>query len=357
MPSKEGKTYRGIVTLGNKRAAQRRGFKTRKEARKWEDETRKKLLAPPPAEADTDFKEFCNQYLDMCKVKYGEKTFVEKRACLKSFVTFLRVFFGCDPTFGHITKKAVSDYLLRKAEMVSGNAANKDRKNLLALFNWGRDISSLSFPPMIGCFPHDREPQYTPPEKDVLKVLACASGEIRVMLMCYVCTGARLNEVLKLRWADVNFEKEEIRLWTKKTRDGSISGEWLPMNQELHQALWWQWENRTDKVAPWAFPNPETGEPYQNKRWMFRSLCKTAGVKYFTAHAVRRFFADMLADKYKQSTKIVQRFLRHKNVRTTEIYLENINHDLKAVSDLIVFEGGKTEGEDREDAPEISKGG
>jgi len=350
MPSKEGKTYRGVVTLGRKKIAQKRGFKTRKDARTWENAKRKELLAPAPDETDMDLVELANQYLDLCQRKHSDRTFIEKKACLKSFLDFLRASFGCEPFLGHVTKKTVSDYLLHRAETVSNNAANKDRKNLLAFFNWGRDIADLAFPPAPGRFPHDREPQYTPPEKDILKVLACASGEIRVMLMVFVCTGARLNEVLKLRWTDVNFEKEEIRLWTKKTRDGSMSGEWLPMNRDLKDALRWQWDNRANKTAPWAFPNPETGEPYQNKRWMFRTLCKTAGVPYFSAHAVRRFFADMLADKYKQSTKIVQRFLRHKNVRTTEIYLENINHDLKAVADLVAF------GENREDGPEISRG-
>ncbi|HPC04419.1 MAG TPA: site-specific integrase [Syntrophales bacterium] len=338
MPTKEGKTYRAVVKIDGRRVAQKRGFLTKKEARTWEDETRKALLAPASNDADMRFIEFANQYLDMCKLKFTEKTYFEKRAVLRSFIRFL----GGDPLFTQVTKKSISDYLIHQVEIRSKNAANKDRKNLMALFNWGRKVADLSNPVVVDKFPHSRSFQYTPSEADILKVLSCSSGEDRVLLTCFLCTGARKNEILKLRWNDVNFEKEGIRLWTKKTRDGSMSGEWLPMNTDLKEALFWQWHRR-DKTSDFVFVNPETGKPYTDRRRTLFGLCKKAGVRQFGFHAIRRYFADMLADKLKQSTKVVQRFLRHKNVRTTEIYLENINHDLKAVANQITLIGNMAE--------------
>jgi integrase len=243
--------------------------------------------------------------------------------------------------------------MLEQAKTRSPNAANKDRKNLLALWNWGVKTLDLDRNPCIKTdrFVHNRKPQYTPPEKDVLKVLACTSGQDRVFLICYMHTAARRTEIMRLTWDDINFERSEVRLWTRKTRDHSLEGVWLPMNKTLSDALWWQWENRKFKDNPHVFvddrPGQHYGKPFKVRRQFIPGLCKRAGVKRFTFHALRRWVAQMLADKYKQSTQTVQRFLRHKNHRTTEIYLENLNKDLRPAADLL-------EGNFEENVPKLS---
>lgn len=70
-----------------------------------------------------------------------------------------------------------------------------------------------------------------------------------------------------------------------------------------------------------------------------RGLCKRAGIKSFGFHALRRFVASVLADSGK-STNTIKRVLRHKNLRTTEIYIHNINNDLKDALDGLNFEKG-----------------
>ena len=81
--------------------------------------------------------------------------------------------------------------------------------------------------------------------------------------------------------------------------------------------------------------SPFNRRVYPLRRRFLPGLCKRAGVKPFGFHALRRWVAQMLADKHKQSTQTVQRFLRHKNVRTTEIYLENLNKDLRPAANLL----------------------
>jgi integrase len=66
------------------------------------------------------------------------------------------------------------------------------------------------------------------------------------------------------------------------------------------------------------------------------TLCKRAGVKVFGFHALRRYVASVLADTHKVSAKTIQWILRHKNVTTTERYIQNINRDLAATMDLLV---------------------
>lgn len=63
----------------------------------------------------------------------------------------------------------IDDFLTKQAVERIPHAANKDRKNLLALSNWGMKIYDLDKNPVIKIdpFSHDRKPQYTPPENDI----------------------------------------------------------------------------------------------------------------------------------------------------------------------------------------------
>ncbi|MBW2059682.1 MAG: hypothetical protein JRJ26_19515 [Deltaproteobacteria bacterium] len=46
-----------------------------------------------------------------------------------------------------------------------------------------------------------------------------------------------------------------------------------------------------------------------------RRLCEAAGIDPpFGLHALRRYCASSLADRHKQSTKTIQRFLRHSRI-------------------------------------------
>ncbi len=78
----------------------------------------------------------------------------------------------------------VATYLETRAKTRSANAANKDRKNLLALWNWG--IKRFDFPinPVIKVdkFRHDRAQQYTPPTEDIQRLLMAANCEERVLI-------------------------------------------------------------------------------------------------------------------------------------------------------------------------------
>jgi integrase len=160
-----------------------------------------------------------------------------------------------------------------------------------------------------------------------------ASGVDRVFLDCYLNTGARSSEIFGLTWNDVNFEKQEIRLWTRKTRDGSWENEWPPMNQELCRSLKWRWNNRTFRKASHVFVDEQPGahyrKPFLVRRRFMKGLCEKAGVKPFGFLALRRYVASIFADKHKASSKKIQQILRHKNVRTTGLYIQNINDDLR----------------------------
>lgn len=331
MPYKDGDKWRAVVTINKKRMAQRR-FDRKKDAIEWEITEREKILAQMESRTVMDFLAFSTKYLEFCEERYGKKTFAEKVSISKELLRFL----GSNMPVSDIAACHVSDFLLQIKQKRSANAANKRRKNLLAMWRWGQRIMDLEHNPVekTDKFPHDRSPQYTPSEDDVLKVLAVTTGVDRVFLECYLQTGARRSEIFKLTWEDVNFESGIITLKTRKTRDGSTKTRTLPMTERLFKELHWWWKNRSFKDEPWVFvddhPGPHYGKPYIVRRRFLKSFCEQAGIRAFGFHALRRYVASVLSDKYKVGTPTIQKILGHENVSTTDRYVQNISGDIKS---------------------------
>jgi integrase len=336
---KSRKCWRGQVRWQGK--MYRRDFAKRKNAVEWEAKKREELQGEEKARTQTDMAlvRFCNDYLDHARLRFTEKTLKEKRRICYRFLEHV----GNLPV-REVTPLQVHQYLQIQAETRSANASNVDRKNLMALWSWGQKVYGLPVNPVAALekLPHDRVVQYTPPTEDVLKLLAAATREERVLLQAYLQTGARRGEVFRWRWhEDVNFDQRQVRLATRKTGDGSTEYSWLPMSDILYEELWWWWRNRRLKESPYVFPSTgrgyrnRYGEPHKERRWFLKTLCKRAGVQYFGYHALRRYVASVLADTHKVSSKTIQRILRHKKLSTTEKYIHKINQDLKATLDLM----------------------
>ena len=281
--------------------------------------------------------DFCTKYLDY-STRYTKGVYVEKKGLCERVLTL----WGAYYLVNSITPEMVFDYLNSRAKDQSKNAYNRDRKNLLAMWNWGRGILNLGPNPIqeIRGLPQDRKPQYVPPTEDILRIIAVATREEKVLLDCYLQTAARRSEIFRWVWADdINFENRMIRLGSRKTGDGSMQYDWLPMTDELYESLWWLWSHREFKDSPYVFvdnhPGLHYGQPYKARRKFMQSLCKRAKIKRFGFHALRKYVASVLADTHKVSAKKIQRVLRHKNVTTTERYIMHLNQDLADTMNLL----------------------
>ena len=331
MPFRDRGRWRAVVKVNGRRYTN--SFETKREAINWENEFRKESHS---SNKNITFRYFSEQYLALVQSRHAKLTYQQKAAMHERFAKYLGVNLEVD----QILPRHIQGYLLEQAKTRSNYCANRDRKNLLALWNWGQKVLDLSSNPVakIDRFPHDRKVQYVPPEADILRLLAASDRKERAFLDCYLCTGARRSEIFRLKWEDVNFEKREIRLWTRKTRDGSMEGEWLPMTNQLYDSLWWCWQNRLFKDSPYVWiceEGPHAGQPFNYRRRFLNGLCKRAGIRSFGFHSLRRYVASMLADTHKISAKTIQRILRHKSLQTTEMYIQNLNKDLSSVMNLL----------------------
>jgi integrase len=270
----------------------------------------------------------CNEYLDFCERRFAHITYCEKRKLCRDILKK----WG-DININYVTPIMVIKHLEDRAHTISNSAWNKDRKNLLAMFNWLRKIHNITNNPVanVDRLPEDRKLEYIPPAEDIDRVMMACGEHDRVMLQCYYFTFARKSEIFNWTWEDINFEKQWYRLWTKKRlhSDNQVDYFPLPEGSELYTALKWQWEHR-NKNSKYIFTNPETGEKFVSRRRFIKGLCKRAGVRSFSFKAFRKFGPSVLNDVHKVSMKKLQTLLRHQNQKTTEIYLKNVDNDLSA---------------------------
>jgi integrase len=172
--------------------------------------------------------------------------------------------------------------------------------------------------------PHNPDPKYIPPEIDVLKLIAAADPKTdeRDLILTLLYSMARIDEILRLKWEDVNFEKRELTKWTRKRAGGSYDAVEIGMCDELIEILKKRWDTRKNQI--WVFYNEKTGSRYTRRPKLMNGLCKRAGIDpSFGFHALRHFVASMLADSGKVSKKTIGALLGHKELKTTEIYLHS----------------------------------
>jgi len=294
-------------------------FDTKAQALAWESEVRR----APEEELKTPSEslrliEWATKYLEYSKIKFTAKTFDEKKSAFKG------LFKQLDPSLPveNLRPVQVLNYLRTQAVERSGYAANKERKNLLAAWNWG--IKYLNLPSPNPCmterFPEERQTRYIPPESDFWKVYEVVEGQDKVMLLAYLHLAARRSELYRLRWEDVDFAGQKVRIGTRKRLGGSLEYDWLPMTDELFNAMIL---HRQDAKTEWVFPNPDKGVPFISRQRHMKRICKKAGVKPFGLHAIRHLTASILAQEDVPMVTI-QRILRHKQLTTTERYIRGL---------------------------------
>ncbi len=241
---------------------------------------------------------------------------------------------------GIITGRIAKAFLQKQFVSRSGYAANKDRKNLVTAWNWGRDYyewwpTDLNPFQMIKKFPEIRSPRYVPPESDFWKAFEAAiDHQDRVMLLTFIMTAARRGEVFKLKIHDVDFENDRVGLWTRKRMGGTLEYDWLPMTSDLRSELLGWIEIRLSHSTPdkehvfvclrtGVCEHDHYGLPFLYRQHFMKALCENAGVKHFGFHAIRHLTASILYRKG-YSVGYIQEVLRHKNPNTTVRYLKTL---------------------------------
>lgn len=153
---------------------------------------------------------------------------------------------------------------------------------------------------------------------------------IRVAVLTAAMTGLRQSELLGLRWRDVDWTAQRIRVrnaWVRGEHSSEGKSDLstrrsVPMADRLARELD-RWSQRTLYAAAddLVFAHPQSGKPLDRTKLTrrFKAACVEAGVRPVRFHDLRHTFATRLAASG-QPMRTIQEFLGHADSKTTQIY-------------------------------------
>jgi integrase len=334
----KGKGWRYDFMLNGVRHTQA-GFQTKTKAKQAEADKRKEVLEPPmAAPTDMGFLELVNRRLDHMKAYNSKAHYDDNRYRCKPWVR-LWGHLEC----GEITREMIQAFILKRSR-VSACTANRDMVSLRSLFNFGKKQNWINVNPTEGIepLPVEKKLKYIPPLEDIFKVIAAAEPGTQDYLWTIRETMARVSEVNRLTWDDVDLEERYVILYTRKKKGGHLTPRKVPMTEHLFKILSRRYAQR-NKQMPYVFwhtyTSRKTGEQHQGsferRKRLMPGLCKKAGVRYFNFHALRHSGASVM-DNSGVPIGSIQRILGHEQRSTTEIYLQSIGNSERQA--MAVFE-------------------
>ncbi len=166
-------------------------------------------------------------------------------------------------------------------------------------------------------------------KEEVTKMIeATLNLKHRLVLMFLYYTGIRLNEIINLKWADMDFQRDIIHIKTAKGEKERV----IFFHEKLKNFI--QYFN----IKKEGFVFLSNLERKYNKRtiqMIVRNASKKAGIsKRITPHILRHTFATHLLEAG-ADIRHIQKLLGHSNLQTTQIYTHVANKDIKKLAQLL----------------------
>lgn len=317
-------------------------FKTKRDAAKWEREKKSELENPQAPEIHiTSLRDLATLYLDHCYATFQKNTCRAKGSYYRRFLAYLieHTDFSEDDSTDAIPQYIYTKYLDHIARSDGKKNSNRHLKDLKAMFKWAVDNQIIDKHPVRLIEPkgEDQFVKYVPPVEDVNRVMLTADRDEMDFLICIYKPGARLSEILNLKWDDINLKIGSVRLWTRKRKGGGWQSRTLKMPQQMHEVLKRRYKNR-NKESQYVFCRND-GKPFTRDcdwiREMMGRLCKRSNVKPFTFHAFRHRMSANLMDSGEATLGMIQEFLGHQRKTTTEDYLKALDRGAIDVANVI----------------------
>jgi integrase len=250
-----------------------------------------------------------------------------KPSTLRSYKEILKNYLL--PAFGNlmldqITEEQISVFQAELAQMVSATRANNIMGPLRYILKVCLRRKFIDDNPSLEVkrLP-EAEPDIDPlSEQELDKVIAALRAYQRPLFLCLAWTGARPDEMFALRWADVDFERNEIHIrrgrvrgieGTPKTTAGSRV---IYMVSLVKETLLGLRKSTTQHLDGYVFLNKH-GQPYDrhiDREW--RTALRKAGVRHRPSYQLRHTFASLALSNGLQPTWIAK-MLGHKSAAIT----------------------------------------
>ena len=154
--------------------------------------------------------------------------------------------------------------------------------------------------------------------KEQLPAWFDAVGKLRnttaaAYLQCLLLTGARPNELMQLRWDDVNTQWRGLSLRDKDESKGGRDGRRIiPLTPYVQHLI-----ERLPKRSAWVFGSDLLSQPISRPTRLLTDVCTVAGIEHLTLHGLRRSFGS-LAEWLDLPAGVVAQIQGHKPSATAE---------------------------------------
>jgi len=286
------------------------------------------LLARKKEQAGQTVKVLAEAYIERY-AKLHKKTWRTDRDRISKYIL---------PAFGNLPVKSVirSDVgkWHHKIGQVKPYEANRNLALLSKMFNCSKEwgfVEETGINPAMGIekFKEQKRDRWLTPEELPRLTKAIDGVEntyARGCLWLYLLTGCRKTELLRTKWQDVDFDRQELRL--PETKAGGTH--YIPLSGpavEIFKNL-----PRIDG-NPFVFPGRNIGQPLINIDKIWRKVRKEAKVEDIRLHDLRRTVGSWLAQSG-SSLHLIGRVLNHSNASTTQVYARFAqDHVKKALED------------------------
>jgi integrase len=256
----------------------------------------------PTAGLKPKFAEYCKSYLDFFEtVKNSGKrprTVERERTSLVRWVAAL----------GHvrvdkITKPMLAAFIdARLKDGLSPRSINVDVIALRNVLKKAANDGFLNALPTAGLKPMKvrtvKRPLLTPAQFEKLCAIARACSKNGDELVDYLkflaFTGARCSEALRVKWADVDFDRRHVTIGADGlSKNGKARVVDFNANLETHLRDMWQ---RRAPDTSWLFPSPQRGDKdiaARSLRDSFEVAREKAGLEWAGFHDLRHYFCSM----------------------------------------------------------------
>lgn len=275
-------------------------------------------------------KRFIFEYLKTAETALTDKTMECYKCTLKSFLNFTG-----DVDLLEINVQKVQRYLHNKVVKSSVYQARKDRICLSSAFNWAVKNSYLESNPC------EDIPQFRIPEKqpfyysytdydNLLNVID--NQDIKDIVVFAVNTGLRQMELLKLQWAQIDFENKYVILDNRLHLTKGKRVRTIPLNSKALEVLKSRYVNTTSKNV-FLFQDHVMTQDFISRQFKKYVISAKLNNK-LNFHSLRHTFATWLVKKGAPIYE-VSKLLGHANIKTTEIYSHINPEDLRGSIDLL----------------------
>ncbi len=151
---------------------------------------------------------------------------------------------------------------------------------------------------------------------------------LALLLELFYATGARVSEILALRWRDVLWEERCLRIYGKGDKERLVV-----LTETAYTKLKEYAGGHTPPQNAYLFTSARTGKPLTRQRFFqqLKELARLANLPPETVHphALRHAFATHLL-KRGANLMTLKNLLGHTDISTTEIYTHLTQEDLAA---------------------------